>query len=245
MSHRSRLLAALLAVHVAGVILAAICSADVVAVSSHLLLAVVFCQTSMVGMWAGLANFNAYGRLLGLAVGCVVLWAILGWGIGDPGPEVFVLVAVAAGVVALAAWLVRLFKARLGLAGEQAAREGLQFTIRHLLLLTFAIACLLTVGRVLAPFVRGVDMMASLVVLGLCFAAVALAAMWAMLGLGRPLLRLVPVIGVAGASGYIGYIALDEGDGLFWITLPVLQAALLLASLAVIRKCGYRLLPLG
>jgi hypothetical protein len=238
---------ALAAFHaVAGVGLALVCP-DHPAPSSAVFLGLIFCQTSLLGMWAGFGRTHVLLRLAGMMLGVVLVTLVLTIGASsDPVGVLLLLVFVATSIVGLTTWIVRLCKARLVFAGEDAmhAREGLQFTIRHLLLLTFMVACLVTVGKRLAPQFNVINLAAQVVVLGLCFVAVALAAIWAVLGSGRWPVRSVPVLMIAGACGGIGGFVINNSKYSFWIAVTVLEALFLIASLLVIRRSGYRLMAL-
>jgi hypothetical protein len=108
--------------------------------------------------------------------------------------------------------------------------------------LTVVVASLMTVGRLLHPSVTGLDVTAGLSVLGVCYAVVALTSIWAILGLGHPAFRSVFVILIAVAAGLAGGYVLNQGRDLaFWTSTMVLQAAMLVGSLLVIRRIGYRL----
>lgn len=233
----------LAALHGIAGIVAASLSADAPAPSSAVFIALVFCQTSLIGMWGGFGHAHGTLRVVGVVLGIILLWALLGLGIRALDSLTFLLVFIATSVVALVTWGVRRLKARLVRIGAASgvASEGLQFTIRHLLLLTFVVACLLSVGKLFAPYLMTVDVAMRVVVLALCFVAVALSAMWAMLGFGSPLWRLAPVLLVSGGAGGVAAYVFAHGSDAFWISLPLLEAALLLISLGVLRGSGYRL----
>lgn len=234
----------LTAFHVVAGVVMALFAANQPAVSSALFISLVFCQTSLVGMWCGFGHTHWMLRLIGLAVGVVLLTVLLCLGLeSDPRTLLFLLVFVATLVVAAVTWCVRRLKARLVRVGVATAssREGLQFTIRHLMLFTLAVACLVTLGKLSAPYLPGIDLGARLLVLALCFVAVALASIWAMLGSGSPVLRMMPVLAIAGASGAVAALAFAHTGYVFWVSLTMLEALYLAGSLGVVRRCGYRL----
>ena len=242
MSPRATILA-LGVCHLCGGVAAAILSADQPAFSSAILVALIFCQTSLLGAWCGLGPTYWLFRLIGLAGGAAYLAIELGLGIGELEGEIILLVVVATGVVAGVTWVFRLLNvviSRLD-SNEEDAREGLQFSIRHLLLLTLAVACLLTVGRLLAPVLIGIEMLADVIVLALCYSAVSLTSLWAILGLGHPGLRVFVVFFIAVGAGYFAGYTVDN-EIVFWVSTTVLQAVLLLLSLTVVRQTGYRVL---
>ena len=182
-------------------------------------------------------------RLSGLAVGSTYLAVELGLGIDAMDVEFLVLAILPCVLVALVTWLVRLFRGTLQRVevDQTNLKEGLQFSIRHLMLLTFVVACLTTVGKLLAPTWADIGLMTMVVVVGLCYASVALTSIWAILGTGRPFVRSMFVVVIAIVSGLIAEYVFDHGEEIpFWLSTTCLQAVLLVSSLAIIRRVGYR-----
>lgn len=233
----------LLFVHVVAGAAAGFLSEDGPALSSAIFLGIVFCQTCLLGMWSGLGTTHWTVRLVGLAVGSTYLAVELGLGIAELEVEVFVLAILPCVLVTLATWIIRLFRGTLRRVepAQTNVKEGLQFSIRHLMLLTFAVACLTTVGKLLAPTLANIDILAVVVVLGLCYVSVSLTSIWAILGTGHPVVRSFFVVVIAVIAGLLaGYVVDNGGEMFFWLSTTVLQAVLLIASLTVIRRVGYR-----
>ncbi len=233
----------LLFVHVVAGVVSGFLSADKEAVSSAIFLGIIFCQTCLLGMWTGLGRTHWMVRLSGLAVGSTYLAVELGLGIDAMDVEFLVLAILPCVLVALVTWLVRLFRGTLQRVevDQTNLKEGLQFSIRHLMLLTFVVACLTTVGKLLAPTWADIGMMTMVVVVGLCYASVALTSIWAILGTGRPFVRSMFVVVIAIVSGLIAEYVFDHGEEIpFWLSTTCLQAVLLVSSLAIIRRVGYR-----
>jgi hypothetical protein len=183
-------------------------------------------------------------RTLVTTVGAVGLYLQLGLGISELDFEVFVLVAFATSLVAIVSCGVRLLAADLSCeeTTSETIVEGLQFSIRHLMALTLVVACLITVGKLLAPVIDGLDTLAQISVLSICYAAVAVTAIWAVLGLGNPWIRCVFVILISIRAGIAGGFVIDGANELgFWSATTVMQGVLLILSLAVMRLVGYRL----
>lgn len=123
-------------------------------------LGLLFSQTSLVGMWGGLARRRWQVRLGGVVVGVVYLWFQCCFSLARWGIEPLILVFVSTVAVAVVFLLLRQFLARLETLEETATAstaEGLHFTIRHLMLLTLAVACSLTLGRWPQPYLQDVD----------------------------------------------------------------------------------------
>ena len=118
--------------------------------------------------------------------------------------------------------------------------EGLRFSIRGLMIFTAAVALVCAVARALegsrSPFLF-------IPVWALCFVAVGLVSLWAVLGNAHPLRRgpvafvLSPVLGA-----FFAFAANAHQAGWIYILLiMLLYPAALLGSLLVVRSCGYRL----
>lgn len=244
-SPRRSVVLALFLLHFFGGMVAAFFATDWATISTAIFIAVIFCQTSLLGMWGGLGATHWILRLLGLALGTIYLAFELGWGIDEMGPQIFLLVIIATSVVAVVTWMVRLVKVAIIRRVEvipDHSNERLQFSIRQLMIFTFVVACFLSVGKFLAPFVPGLDTMAQVSALALCFAAVALTAIWAILGFGHPAFRSIFVVAIAVTAGVVNSYVLDAlEDIVFWILTTVLQACFLLGSLWIMRRGNYRI----
>ena len=156
--------------------------------------------------------------------------------------------------VAAVLLVVRGWKAHLVGHGSEllaTAVEGLQFSIRHLLLLTTTVAVLLVMAQGGGLFLKNMPGLRTAVLIGmltLCFIAMTLAAVWAGLGVGRPTERIVVVMLLAFFTGVL-LLSVEgfEEDTMSWqralrvTTIMVLIAAVVTASLLVVRSHGYRL----
>ena len=121
--------------------------------------------------------------------------------------------------------------------------HGIRITIRGLMLVTLVIALLIAGARGLwETFGRGPGP-ALMATWGLCFVAVGLAAVWAALGLTRPLWRSLAVLALASSLGVLFAYGINEGweSYVYVISIMALQAAVVLGTLLVVRSCGYRL----
>lgn len=203
--------------------------------------AILFCQSSLLGLWAAFSNSYFVVRLAILFAALALLVAEISWATGLDGQSVL-LVTVPTLLVGGVAWLVRVFRASIVRSDNPAStpKEQLQFSIRDLLWLTFVVACLLSVGRLIWPHFQVVGLIIIIPVLGICFATVGMASTWSILGSGNMLLRSVVVLVIAGVSGgIIG--SLVPVFIIFWTAATLLHALFLLGSLLVVRRCGYRL----
>ena len=119
--------------------------------------------------------------------------------------------------------------------------EGLRFSIRGMMIFTAVVAVLCAGARAMQESPNRVFLL--ILVWALCFVAVGLVSLWAMLGDADPLRR-VPVVLVLSPmlGAFFAFAANAHSDGWIYILLiMVLYPAALLGSLLVLRSCGYRL----
>jgi hypothetical protein len=208
------------------------------------LFGLVFGQIALVGMWAGLGKLVWFQRLP-IAVAAVVgLGTLLGMGIHELSSEGYFVTLVAGFVMGAVCFTLRILGLQLARLEDPAVplREGLQFTIRHLFLLTFLVACLVAIGKAVAPALQGLDEIPRLSLYGVVFAAVGLTSLWAMLGRGATTVRTVLEVLIATGLGFsLAFISNGGADFWVWPFITVCEASCLLVTLAVLRGCGYRL----
>lgn len=224
-------------------------------IRSQIMLSVAFCQAGILGMWCGLGGTHWVLRLVGTALGVLYLSIVVVSGISARGNYFlfFILVSLATGIVTTITWPIRRFKADLRrvVSTQTNTKEGLQFSIRHLLMLMFAVAALLSVGKILAPHIDFGEDITLAVTFAVCFAAVSLASLWATLGLRYLVLRILFVIFIVMLAVLTEVImASRQSSGNFdidfealriWGGITVAQAAILLGTLSIFRLTGYRL----
>jgi hypothetical protein len=255
--HRSRRLALLVVVHLAG---GALLGGYGILRGGRLpglawehlpvaaLLALTFGQACLLGFWAAFSAASGWLRLGGLVAGAVYLEVLTAAGSNDD--DFLFMASIAAGVIATVLLTTRLRWAelrRVEAAGPRPDAEGLRFSIRGLMLFTLGVALLMGGARGtrqafghLGPglFVTAVWSL-SLVVL-------ALAACWATLGPGRPWARVAAVSLGAVASGALFAYGIGEDRSWeslgYFVIITAGQSALVLASLLVVRSAGLRLL---
>lgn len=212
-------------------------------VVAALFVAVLFCQSSLLGLWVAFGRSHFVLRIVVLLALMGLLTAELGWVAGLEGPTIF-LVSLPTLLVGGVAWLIRIFRASVVQIGTTAStiKEGLQFSIRDLFWLTFVVACLLTIGKLLWPHFQFAGLIIVIPVIGIGFTAVGLTSSWSILGSGNPFLRSVVVLVIAGISGGIIGSLIGHGFIIFWTFAMFLHAVFLIGSLLVVRRCGYRLM---
>lgn len=225
---------------VAGLVLGYLTQPRPVAITATFF-AAVFAQISLLGLWAGLSARDWTFRGTVAILGAILLAYELGWGIDNFNFTIIFLALLPSCVVSLVACGARAFGNLQRSPVDDGEQEALQFGIRHLFALTFVVACLVAVGKAVAPVLASAGTMVVVSILGLGYATVGLTSIWALFGTGSPLFRSVMVIAIAATAGAVGGSVVDGGgDMSFWITTTGLQAALLVGTLAVFRCYGYR-----
>ena len=176
--------------------------------------------------------------LLGLLLGVVG---------GEPAREEnYFIVSVGTALITGVLLVVRCFRVRICVATvDQAAAHRMQFTIRQLLVLTFAVACLVSLGKWLAPHLTNATEPLLLTLIGHVFATVGLLSVWPALGARHPVLPSLILIVVAAGVGFcFAQLPPMSGTASSLMTMTSVEALVLVASLVVVRSCGYRLVRL-
>ncbi len=216
----------------------------------------VFGQASLLGIWGSLGSGPWWWRLLGVVVGVSYLGLLLGCGPFEQA-EAFARVAVTTTFVALPLLSVRFFQVAVRLDSSPAGAMGrVQFSIRHLMILTLVLACLLTVGHFVEPFaIRLVETSDGIVVINRLDESVfqwfdlAVLGVLGILPVGFVLATKQPVVFGAGFSSVgacAGYLLgrFYEIPMILVIACTVMEVITVVASLLVVRACGYRLVRL-
>ena len=222
-------------------------------------------QMCLLGIWLAMGTntrwYRVYGTLAGIAYlisnGFYKTWSTSSGQVplGIVLPMLLTLCTLPILGIAAVLLVVRGWKAHLVAHGSDlpaTAVEGLQFSIRHLFLLTTAVAVLLVMSQGVGLLLKNAVWLRTAVMIGmltLFFIAITLATVWAGLGVGRPTERIIVVMLLAFFTGVL--LAYVETYGRIntvrwqqaWrpTTAMVLTAAVVTASLLVVRSNGYRL----
>ena len=206
-------------------------------------LGIVFSQTSLLGLWGGLGNNLWWTRLIGGVLGVYYLASVLGLGISEFGVEVFLLVVAATSLVAMLLLIVRFFRIAIHrTAVAPAFAAPIQFSIRHLLILTFVVACLASVGKWTQAYLPHSEVLLFLLLLAAMFGGVGVLPVWFILATKQPLLYSIGLVAVGACAGYWIAGTADAGEQAFWTTVTSTQAMAVIVSLLVLRSGGYRLI---
>jgi hypothetical protein len=217
-----------------------------------------FSQVGLLAIWFSVSTGNWCWRIgPSLAGTAVLLW--YNWAEEQADFDnllrmgkwlVFPELAVAAGLLV----------ARYGLRGlhlvhtneQLLSGNRLQFSLRRLMAVIVAVACVTSGARAIRQFTTAsnsvddghVDVIvlavADITILGVCIAS-SWAALWASLGVGSPVGRSLLVVLSVGSVGLLSEYSCDSDDLSFVPTLLVGQSIFTMASLLVVRACGYRL----
>ena len=207
-------------------------------------IALAFCQAFLLSFWVAVSQTATWKRLTGLVAGVVYLEALVP---SDLRREVMgistitITIVVTTPTLLMVRWLgIRLTRQNAPGQSPGTDSEGLKFSIRGLMTFTAVVALICAGARVLE---RSASLFLLIIVWALCFVALALVSLWAVLGDVNALRRvpvafvLSPMFGVCFA-----FAAGANPDGWIYIILiMLLYPAALLASLLVVRSCGYRL----
>jgi hypothetical protein len=198
----------------------------------------VFSQASLLGIWGGSGTNRWWIRLVGVLVGAGYVGSQSELCLDEPGHVFFLLVALDTLIVSAVLLLAGCFGLRTRLGSEQAPpATEMQFSIRHVMVLTLVVACLLALAKWQQPFLDFDEW-----ALAIPFATVGLVATWGILGAKRPLVGVHVLLAVAVGAGYALANSFESGPGFaIWVTATLTEALSLVVSLLVVRSCGYRL----
>jgi hypothetical protein len=231
--------------------------------------AVFFAEACLLGVWAGLGSHSKVRRFIGVGLGLTCLGSLTALGLrrsldGRIGYAadglVFLwvwLLMLALALVAIAALMAAslvLFKRNFRLVQYAAGTSGLpnvdplQFSILQLMMLVLAVAVLVKIGPFAQAHLNDYDSyiasMAAVVVGGLCFGGVGILMMFAVFSAGRPVVWSIVAVALSAVIGLVpAYYFPDflSADVAATSSTTALEAMLIAGALAIVRRCGYRL----
>lgn len=198
-------------------------------------------QTSLLGIWCGLGTNKHWKRLAGGVLGVGVLHLLAGFESGDLSNESLVFLGVATTVVATLLLIARCFQVIIHVDCSPATRASrLQFSIRHLLILTFMVACVVTLGKMVQPPITQWLSLLEVAVYAVMYIVVGLVPVWLILATKRPVPYGIGLVAVSACSAYcvVGIISVEA------LICVATGAMVVMVSLLVVRRCGYRLVRL-
>ena len=243
---------------------ATVSAGDVYTLARVFTVSLLYGQACLLGVWLAMGTCGSRWRMAGTLGGIAylsIIWAFHTWSVSPAMPlyvapilpTMFTVPIIGIATILL---VVRRWKAQLVVPGIDfpvQAIKRLQFSIRHLFFLTAAVAVLIMIAQrasvLLANDVSFWPRQAKMICeYSLGFGSTALAAVWAVLGFGRPTERIPVVLLLAVFTGTL--IAYIEFPGWAYISFwaiggepiqQVLAAVVVATSLLVVRSNGYRL----
>jgi hypothetical protein len=197
-------------------------------------------QTSLLGIWFSLGTSLWWKRLIGVVVGICYLVPVFGIGIYELNTDTFIVVVGVTSFVAIPLLIVRFFRIAIRQDDSPVASVGhIQFSIRHLMILTFVIACLISIGKLVQPLLFHGQVI-DLFFITLAFGFVGILPVWFVLATKWPVIFAIGVVAVGACVGY----CLGLGFSGLSMTVAATEALSVVVSLLIVRSCGYRLVRL-
>ena len=209
-------------------------------------LGIVFGQTSLLGIWGGLGANPWWSRMVGVIVGTGYLFLLLGLGIDELNQRTFIVVVMATMFVMLILLSVRCFGVRIVLDSLPVTSSvRIQFSIRHLFILTFLVACLFTIGKSVQPYIFSGDLPFGLLLFITAAGIAGVLPVWFVLATRQPVPYSIGLVGVEAFAGYYaGRLDALNTESISMMILTSIEALVVVVSLLVVRFCGYRLVRL-
>ena len=113
------------------------------------------------------------------------------------------------------------------------------------MILTFVVACLITIGKWVQPDLpHGDHTLLRCSCSAVTFGVVGVLPVWFVLATKQPVLYSVGLVAVGACAGYcLARISTIDPEGI-WMTATATEAMAVVVSLLVVRSCGYRLVRL-
>lgn len=202
----------------------------------------IFSQVSLLGIWGRLGTGLWWMRLTGVVVGIGYYFLVFGIVANDVSIETLIVFLTAITVVSIPLLIARFFRIVIRRGDSPVVPvDPIQFSIRHLIIATFVVACLITIGKLMQPLLsRGQD---SLLAIAVTLGIVGVLPVWFTLASKWPP---VPSIGVVIVGTCIGYCLgwLFRNQELYWMTATATEELSVVVTLLIVRSWGYRLVRL-
>jgi hypothetical protein len=200
-------------------------------------------QVSLLGIWGNLGTSPWWMRLTGVVVGIGYLLPVFGIGVNEFSIETLIVFIAVVAVLSIPLLFARFFRIVIRWGDSPVVPVGpIQFSIRHLIIVTFVVACLITICRLVQPLLnRRPDI--ELLEIAVTFGIVGVLPVWFALASKWPPVFSIGVV-IAGACAGYGLGWVYRGGELYWTTAAATEALSVVASLLVVRSWGYRLVRL-
>jgi hypothetical protein len=203
-------------------------------------------QMSLLGVWCGLGTTGHWKRLVGGVLGVGILYLWMGVASGDWNVDGLVLPCSFASFVATP-FIIARFCRIVVQADSSAPRlaSRLIFSIRQLLLLTFVVACVVTLGKVLWPRIPPWLSLINLVIVVGMLILCGVVSTWLILTMKRPVPYGIGLVAMAACAGYcLRLPGLHSVNAIAMTAFTTTSMSVVVVSLLVVRRCGYRLVRL-
>ena len=205
-------------------------------------------QMILLGIWGGLGTTAWWRRLIGVVLGVSYLCLLEGLVTGEVDIVNLDSVCFVTTVVATLLLIVRGFDIVIHVnASPVTLASRVQFSIRHLLILTFVIACLVAFGKMSQPYCAfGRETFLAWIFFNVMRSVIGVAPVWFVMATKRPVLYGIGWVPVAVFLHYCllwieGAIRFGDVRPMPYLATPVMAVVL---SLLVVRSYGYRLVRL-
>ena len=203
----------------------------------------IFSQVSLLGIWGRLGTGLWWMRLTGVVVGIGYYFLVFGIVANDVSIETLIVFLTAITVVSIPLLIARFFRIVIRRGDSPVVPvDPIQFSIRHLIIATFVVACLITIGKLVQPLLsRRPDI--ELLAIAVTFGLIGVLPVWFALASKRPTVFSIGVVIVGAYVGYCyGFKFRDEE--LVWTTVAATEALSVAVTLLLVRSWGYRLVRL-
>lgn len=209
-------------------------------------LGIIFSQVTVLAIWAALGRSPIMWRVIVTLIGSSLLGLALCASIGEMEAEWFVLVWILTVVVAACFLVLRRLRFKLVNVNTSLSPSSgeLQFSLFQMMALLTVVATLAAGGRLLAPRMATVGALAFGLAIAFCLGVLALASVWAALGKGNVVQRLIVLILLTvGTGGLVYYVmeATQADPGSIWAVVVVVYASATVGTLLAARSLGFRL----
>jgi hypothetical protein len=204
-----------------------------------------FGQASLLGIWLGLGTGPHITRVLGVALGITFIWLSIALGSGDW--SAISLMVLGVGIVSVSPPLLvaRYFRIVIQVdSSPTTLASRLRFSIRHLLILTFMVACAITLGRIVLQDSPQRDFLLGLMIYGTIFQLTGFVPVWLILATKRPVTYGVGLVAISACVGYSLGWNVNPPASVSIMTALATGTSVVVVSLLVVRLCGFRLVRL-
>lgn len=202
-------------------------------------------QTSLLGIWCGLGATGHWKRLVGVVLGVGFLYLWVGIAVGNWSMDQLVVAGAFTAFVATSLLIAR--AGRIVIQADSSATtlaSRLQFSVRNLLVVTFVVACVITLGKVVRPHILEWLEASEIVFYAAVLILLGVVAAWLILATKRPVSYGIGLVAMSACSGYCLAQSTINWSASEFTAFTTTSMSVVVVSLLVVRHCGYRLVRL-